>query len=50
VITGVDGSLIKGANELQESLKFTKIGDTVDVEVYRDGRKKTIPVKITVGI
>jgi len=50
VITGVDGSLITGAEELQESLKFTKIGDTVDVEVHRDGRKKTIPVKITVGI
>ena len=50
VITGVDGSLITGADELQESLKFTKIGDTVDVEVHRDGRKKTIPVKITVGI
>ena len=50
VITGVDGSLIKSATELQESLKFTKIGDTVDVEVYRDGRTKTIPVKITVGI
>jgi len=31
VITGVDGSLITGAEELQESLKFTKIGDTVDV-------------------
>lgn len=50
VITGVDGSLIKSSTELHESLKFTKIGDTVDVEVYRDGRKKTIPVKIAVGI
>jgi len=50
VITGVNGSFIKGSSELQESLKFAQIGDVVDVEVYREGRKKTIPVKITIGI
>lgn len=50
VIIGVNGKPITGADELQESLKFSQIGDVVDVEVYRDGRKKTIPVKLTVGI
>lgn len=50
VITGVNGTAITGGDELQESLKFSQIGDVVDVEVYRDGRKKTIPVKLTVGI
>lgn len=50
VIIGVDNSKISNSEDLQSALKFAKIGDTVNVKVYRKGKEKTIPVKLRQGI
>ena len=50
VIVGVNGKLIKTPEDLQEELKFAKIGDTVELSINRNGKKKTIPVKLRRGI
>ncbi len=50
VIVGMNGKEIEGLEDLQESLKFAKIGDTLDVMIFRNGKKKTIPVKLRRGI
>lgn len=50
IIISVNNKQVDNTNDLQESLKFAKIGDTLDVTVFRNGRKKTIPVKLRQGI
>jgi Do/DeqQ family serine protease len=50
VITDVNESSVKNFEELQSALKFAKVGDTVNLTVFRNGKKKTIPVKLRRGI
>lgn len=50
IIVSVNNKQVEDSNDLQETLKFAKIGDTLDVTVFRNGRKKTIPVKLRQGI
>ncbi len=50
VIIGVNGNNVAGPEDLQEELKFAKIGDTVSLTVMRDGKQQTIPVKLRRGI
>jgi len=50
VITGVEGHTVSNSDELREAIKWVKVGDTVSVDVNRDGKKKTIPVKLRNGI
>jgi len=50
VIVGVEDNVINTTSDLSEALKFAKIGETLDVTVVRNGRKKTIPVKLRRGI
>ncbi|MEL6122720.1 MAG: trypsin-like peptidase domain-containing protein [Bacteroidota bacterium] len=50
VITGVDGSQVREPEDLLEAVRYIKVGDTINVEVNRKGKKKTIPVKLRRGI
>ena len=47
VITAIDGIEVKTMDELNEQKNKHKIGDTVTLKIYRDG--KTIDVKLTLG-
>lgn len=46
IITNVDGQKITNMDDLYRLLDKKQIGDTVQVEVFRDGRTQTIPVKL----
>jgi S1-C subfamily serine protease len=50
VIIKVDDAEIKKGDDLQQAIKFAKVGDTLNVTVDRNGKKKTIPVKLRQGI
>ncbi len=50
VIVAVNGTQVENPNDLLEAIKFAKIGDTLDLTVYRNNRQKTIPVKLRRGI
>ena len=50
VIVGIDQQKVDDFEDLKERLKFAKVGDTLDVLVVRNGKKKTIPVKLRQGI
>ena len=46
VIVGVGGRNVKTVPELQELVGRAKVGDTIDLTINRDGRSRTIPVKL----
>ena len=46
IITHVNGTEIIEVNDLLKEVSRTKVGKTVDVDVLRDGVKKTIKVKV----
>jgi S1-C subfamily serine protease len=46
IITGVDGQKINDLDDLYRLLDKKKIGDTIQVEVYRDGKTSIVPVKL----
>ena len=50
IIIGINGSDVDNYDDLSKALKFSKVGDTVDVTIFRNGKKKTIPVKLRQGI
>ena len=45
IITSVDGTQVKSAEELKRSLRYKNAGDTVKVGLMRDGEAKEIDVK-----
>jgi S1-C subfamily serine protease len=47
VILAIDGKKVVNTDDLQNALQDKKIGDTVQVEVLRDGDHATIPVRLT---
>ncbi|HXG86320.1 MAG TPA: trypsin-like peptidase domain-containing protein [Pyrinomonadaceae bacterium] len=47
IITAVDGEKMKELDDLYRYLDKKQIGDTVQAQVFRDGRTLTIPVKLT---
>lgn len=47
IIVGIDGQKIATDDDVYRVLDKHQIGDTVNVEVLRNGRKATIPVKLT---
>ena len=49
-IVNVNQSQIGTFEDLQEALKFAKVGDVLDVKVVRDGKVKNIEVKLRNGI
>ncbi|MDQ3322941.1 MAG: trypsin-like peptidase domain-containing protein [Acidobacteriota bacterium] len=48
IIISVDGEKVGTSDDLYRYLDKKQIGDTVQVQVYRDGRTLAIPVKLTV--
>jgi serine protease Do/serine protease DegQ len=47
VVTGFNGRPVRGPAELRARLGVVPVGDTVDLEVQRDGEKRTL--KATIG-
>jgi S1-C subfamily serine protease len=47
IITAVDGAKMGDIDDLYRYLDKKQIGDTVQAEVYRNGRTITIPIKLT---
>jgi S1-C subfamily serine protease len=46
IITGVDGETITGGDDLTKILDRRQVGDTVRVEIVRDGRAQTVSVRL----
>ena len=46
IVTAVDGKTITTVKELIETIKSKKIGDTIKLTVWRDGKTSDIPVPI----
>ncbi|HXH69838.1 MAG TPA: trypsin-like peptidase domain-containing protein [Pyrinomonadaceae bacterium] len=47
IITAVDGEKMKDLDDLYRYLDKKQIGDTVQAEVFRNGRTMTIPIKLS---
>jgi S1-C subfamily serine protease len=47
VIVAIDGKKVTNADDLQNVLQDKKPGDTVQVELFRDGRRSTVPVRLS---
>jgi S1-C subfamily serine protease len=47
IIVGIDGQKVSNNDDLYRALDKHQVGDTVNVEIYRDGRQMTVPVKLT---
>lgn len=50
IILVAENKEIKNNEDLLDALKFVKLGDTVNLTIDRNGKKKTIPVKLRKGI
>jgi Do/DeqQ family serine protease len=46
IIRKVDGKNINNANELRNTIGMKRSGDTVELEIIRDGRKRTIKAQL----
>src|SRR5205814_237263 len=47
IIVGIDGQKVSNTDDIYRILDKHQIGDTVNVEVIRGGRKATVPVRLT---
>lgn len=47
IITSIDGQPIGDLDDLYRVLDKKQFGDTIQVEVFRDGKTMTVPVKLT---
>ncbi len=47
IITSVNGETISGSSDLKDKISESKVGDTLSLEVYRNG--KTLTIEVTVG-
>jgi Do/DeqQ family serine protease len=50
IITAVDGKSITNFDELKDALKFSKVGDSILVEVNRNGTEKTFNIRLKKGL
>jgi Do/DeqQ family serine protease len=50
VITSVNDEEIKNYDDLARIIAKSRIGDTIDLKVVRDGRNKNIPVRLRKGL
>lgn len=46
VITNADGKEIQNSSDLQGVINAHKVGDTIDVTYYRDGKRKNVEIKL----
>jgi len=47
IITAVDGAKMKDVDDLYRYLDKKQIGDTIQADVFRNGRTTTVPIKLT---
>jgi S1-C subfamily serine protease len=47
IIVSIDGQPVRSSDEFEHVLDNKKTGDTVQVGIYRDGRKTVLPVRLT---
>ena len=47
VITKIDDTDITGSGDLRDALYKHKVGDTIKITYYRDGKAKTVDAKLT---
>jgi S1-C subfamily serine protease len=47
IITAIDGEKVRNADDLSRILDKHQLGDTVQVEVFRNGKRRTVPVRLT---
>lgn len=50
VIIGINGKPVKNYDDLSKAVGLTKVGETLNVKIIRDGSQKEIPVKIRKGL
>ena len=50
VITEVNGEKIKNYDDLARIIAKSRIGDTINMKVFRDGINKKIPVRLRKGL
>ena len=50
IVLGVNGESVETYDQLKEELKFTKVGDVLELEIFRNGKQKTIPVRLKSGL
>lgn len=46
IITKFDGQIVNGDNDLAKTINQKKIGDSIEVEYWREGEKKVLTVKL----
>jgi S1-C subfamily serine protease len=47
IILGMDGEKIATTDDLYRVLDKHQVGDTVQLEIFRNGRRMTVPVRLT---
>lgn len=50
VLVEMNGSKLKTFEDLKKKIDLAKVGDTIEVKVYRDGKYLTIPVRLKKGL
>ena len=50
VIIGINGKPVKNYDDLSKAVGLTKVGETLNVKIIRDGSPREIPVKIRKGL
>ena len=50
VLVEIDGKKLKTFNDLKEKIDLAKVGDTIDLKVYRNGKYLDIPVRMKKGL
>jgi len=46
IIVGIDNDKVANSDDLFRVLDKHQIGDTVQVQIYRDGRRMSVPVRL----
>jgi len=47
IITAIDGAAVTGGDDLTKILDRKNIGDTVNIQIVRDGRQQTVAARLT---
>jgi len=46
VVVGLNEKVVNNFSDMRELLRFSKVGDTIDLKIMRNGKSKTLPIKI----
>ena len=50
VLVEVDGKKLKTFDDLKQKIDFAKVGDSLQMKVYRNGKYTDIPVRLKKGL